>query len=524
MDITAYFTKIKNYIKSIDKKKRNIYLFVLGFCLTTAVILAIVLNHKNYVVLYRNLDITECAEIVSVLEDMGISYKVENESTIYVTEKDEPSVKLQLASKGYPKSALNYDIFTGNINFMTTDYEKTQYSLYQLQERLASAIETMSVINDAIVTITLPDNRYTILDSDKIDPSASVLLKIMSSVTLTRQQIGGIEQLVAKSVPGLKVENISIIDQNGLLLNSKDEDENLTDAANRISIQKEISNLYATRIKSVLAPIYGEDGVSVGANVLLDFDEKIIESIDYSPEDGKTGIIGKIEQEFEGHVPNGGNGGVPGTDSNSEIPGYVQIDPSEIDGNISNKISIDYLVDYVRQQIQKRGIDIKDVTVSVLIDKGEMSETELANLKMIVAHTAGIDVDKVALHNIEFKKDDSRPIDTPTERKPFIQELLESGYLPLIAAVALTPTVAVLVIVLVVALRKRKKRRKARAANSEDDQDETMNNLKEAIKEISINNETREKQLAKEIREFSQKSPQITAMLLRTLLKGETEN
>ncbi|NLK40280.1 MAG: flagellar M-ring protein FliF [Clostridiales bacterium] len=521
MDITAYYSKITDYVKKIDKKKKKTYLFLLGFCLTTAVILAIILNRKNYIVLYRNLDITECAEIVSTLEEMGIPHKVKNENTILVRDKDEPSVKLQLASKGYPKSALNYDIFTQNINFMTTDFEKTQYSLYQLQERLAAAIETMSVVNDAIVTITLPDNRFTILDEDKIEPSASVLLKVMGGVSMTGQQIRGIEQLVAKSVPGLVAENISIINQDGIVLNNT-EDETLSDAAGRFSAQKEISGLYAARIKSVLAPIYGDDGVSVGVNVILDFDTKIIESIDYSTEDGKTGIIGNFDQTYEGSAPTGQNGGVPGTDSNSEIPGYVTIDPSDTEGSVSSKVSIDYLVDYVKQQIQKQGAEIKDVTVSVLIDKSEMSEIESANLKSIVANTAGVDLDKVALYNMEFKKLDGGSVITPPENKSIIAELLESKYLPLLVVSVLAILLIVTLIILFVVIRKKNKAKKlllaAKAAATE-----AGAGAEEEIKEIHINRDSREKQLANEIREFSLKSPEITAMLLRTLLKGDTE-
>ena len=47
---------------------------------------------------------------------------------------------MQLATSGFPNSTLGYDIFTSQADLMTTDYEKRQYLIFQLQDRLQEAL------------------------------------------------------------------------------------------------------------------------------------------------------------------------------------------------------------------------------------------------------------------------------------------------------------------------------------------------------------------------------------------------
>lgn len=521
--ITRNFSKAINFVKALDKKKRNRYLLILVGCALTAIILTIVLNHKDYVVLYRDLEIEECADIAKRLDEMSIPSKVVKESTIYVEKKDEPKVKLQLASEGYPKSALNYDIFTKNIDFMTTDYEKTKYSLFQLQERLQAAIKTLDSIKSAIVTITLPEQSLAVLDEDKTEPSASVLIEVLNGVQLSQQQTKGIEQLVAKSVPGLKTDNISIVDQSGTVLNDKS-DNTLINTTGRMNAEKEISKLFSDRILSVLSPIYGKKNISVGVNVVLDYTKRITEKTEYTPSKGNAGVISRYDKTYEGAAGGAANAGVPGTEPNTEVPGYETAAGNQGNNTISDKVSVDYVISQLKEQIQKEGAEIKDTTISILINKENMSNNEVTKITEIVANTAGVNVDKVAFHNMEFSADKSSDgVKTPIE-PPFsfrnVFSLKNLGWF--ILAILL---LAILTLLLVRYYKKIKRLKQRRLLLNEQMFGKGQD-MQEAIKENNIDlkiTETKEQQLAKELREFSLKSPQITAKLLRTLLKGDSK-
>jgi len=510
--VTEYFSKIVDYIKNLEKRKRNTYIVLLALIVAVTVITAILLNIKHYVVLYRNLDTEECYKIVKRLEEMSVPYKVEKDSTIYVDEKDEPRVKMQLASEGYPKSALNYDIFTENIDFMTTDYEKTKYNLFLLQERLQATIKTLDDIEDAIVSITLPDNSYAVLEEDKVPPSASVVLKLKNNVELSTRQIKGIEQLVAKSVPGLSEKDVSIVDQTGAVINDFSEDGTSISTSNKIKAENEMANIITSRIISVLAPIYGREKLSVGVNVVLDFSKKATEKTEYIPGKDNTGVIDEYEEVYEGPGSGANNGGVPGTEPNTEIPGYQTPDGSEENGNVKKQVKVDYLVSLIKEQVQKEGGEIKDLTVSVLIDKKDMTEEEASKVAAIVANTSGISAEKVALFSTEFKKDDGPA--PQEETSSVFTGWLAPQYLLIYLACALALTVFVIAR-MIVKTRKNKKRELLEQMIGEE-------SLAKAVEQQEKLNEDKQNYI-KDIREFSSKNPQITAMLIRSMLKGEQD-
>ena len=95
------------------------------------------------------------------------------------------------------------------VDKMTDEEQKKNYLIFQLQDRLQSAIRTLEGVKGAIVTISIPQQDSFVLEEDKVSPSASVVIDLKAGASLTDKQIKGIEQLVAKSVPGLKGENVS---------------------------------------------------------------------------------------------------------------------------------------------------------------------------------------------------------------------------------------------------------------------------------------------------------------------------
>lgn len=505
--------KFSDYIKKLDKKKRNMYLIIISVSIILTAAAVLVLNHKDYVVLYRNLDTKECATIVSRLDEMKVPYKLENEKTIYVEKSSEAKIKLQLASEGYPKSALNYDIFTKNIDFMTTDYEKTKYNLFMLQERLQASIKTLDGVKDAIVTISLPDNSMAVLDKDKIAPSASVVLNLTNGVVLSEQQIRGIEQLVAKSVPGLVAKNVSIIEQSGKILNDHSDDEASATTANKVKTENEVSTMISKRISSVLEPLYGKSNISIGVNVSLDYSKKTTERTVYTPVNGNTGIVDSFQQSYSGSGGAATASGVPGTDSNSEIPTY-QTQAGTAGQNTKSDVSVKYFVNQMREQVQKDGAEIKDITVSVLINKKNMSAEESASIAKVIANTSGIAIEKVQLLSAEFITTNNKITAAPETKKP--ATLLSEMYIIILAAIVL------LLIIAIIVIRSRFKKKKKEILK-EAFADEQAAPKKDYANELATMTETKEQQLTREIREFSMKSPQITAQLIKTMLKGEMD-
>ncbi|MCX7657575.1 MAG: flagellar M-ring protein FliF, partial [Oscillospiraceae bacterium] len=126
--------------KAQDKKRKIIYISALAGVFAVAVIITIVLNIKHYVVLYEGLDAKEASEIVTEIQNLGVDATLSSDGKISVPKEQENNLRMQLATKGYPKSSLSYDVWNNNVDMFTTDYEKREQARMQLQERLQGTI------------------------------------------------------------------------------------------------------------------------------------------------------------------------------------------------------------------------------------------------------------------------------------------------------------------------------------------------------------------------------------------------
>ncbi len=127
MDVTPdkMLKPLVEHIKAWDKKKRIAAIAGMTGILLVILVATAVMNRFGYVVLYNGLSAAEAGEIVVRLNEMSVESKLKSDGTILVPRGEEDQLKMALATEGYPKSALNYDIFSANSGYMTTDYESS---------------------------------------------------------------------------------------------------------------------------------------------------------------------------------------------------------------------------------------------------------------------------------------------------------------------------------------------------------------------------------------------------------------
>lgn len=107
MDVTklkAIWTKIKETIKKLNTKAKRLIIAGIILLLIGSAGLAFYLNTRPYVVLFQDVNETEAAEIVTILNDSDINYKYRAGGTILVPESQENQLRAQLIMAGYPKS------------------------------------------------------------------------------------------------------------------------------------------------------------------------------------------------------------------------------------------------------------------------------------------------------------------------------------------------------------------------------------------------------------------------------------
>jgi flagellar M-ring protein FliF len=191
--------------KQSKKIKIRIFLIAAAFIVLSAIGAAL-FNGSGHVVLYSGLSSSEAGEIAARLGEMGVDLKMKADGTILVPKEKEAQLKMTLASEGYPQSTLNYDIFSNNSGFMTTDYEKKKYMLFQLQNRLQDAIKTIGAVESAIVTISLPEEDSFVLKEDRVPATASAVLELKPIRSLPSGRSGGSKRWWPKACPALRGE------------------------------------------------------------------------------------------------------------------------------------------------------------------------------------------------------------------------------------------------------------------------------------------------------------------------------
>lgn len=526
--------QIKNILKSItdfwndlSQKTKKLLIGGLIGLVVISLIITFILNNKSYVVLFKDINEEETVEVMQQLQESNVDYKYEKDGTILIPEEQESTLRMQLAESGHPRSGSNYDLFTQNIDFMTTDYEKRKYEVFQLQERMQDSIKTIEIIEDAIVTINVPEKKSFAWETEKEEASASIKLNLKNGASLTNSQTNGIVQLVAKSVEGLKEENIAIIDSNGNSL-AADEEMLKTDAIKlKLQVEKEFEKEIEERIKTFLTAMYGPDNIQVSAKGTINFDKKISEMLKYIPEEKtNTGVISKSQTDKEVTGPNDTVGGIIGADSNAELSTYpgVTVNGDEIYVKDSN--TINYLVSQLKEQVEHNPGNIDDLTVAVVINKSVMSDEEKNSVKELVANSAGVDIKKIALQNMSFynpENGDATPVDA---KDPMQSDSNNLGKLLIYGGIALGIAAILSFIISIVLSKKRKNKQnelsvKSKGSSSKESKavDYSWNDVHDEIKL----QETEEQALKSQLKEFTKNNPEIAAQLIRTLLKGDDD-
>lgn len=535
IQIKKYIDPIKNFWAKLTQKKKIIILSIFGGIVLLSILASVLMNIQPYVVLYPGLEHEEAVEVMTELKDRGISYKEDN-GTIYVPKDKENALRMDLSNAGHPKTAPNYDFFTKNISIMSTDFEKKTIEKYQLNQRLETVIKTIKNIQNANVTISIPDSSGYAWDENAATSSASVTVQLVAGKTLEASQVNGIKQLISKSVPNLKVDDVVVIDTaTGNELSSTDSETQIDISQFKLTIEKEYENDIETKVLKQLTPVYGVNNVKVTAKSIMDIDKKVQEIITYKPSttDNK-GVISDSNVQKEQETGGTKAGGTVGTQTNSDVSTYPGV---TVNGDViytKDAQTYKYLVSQVKEQIQSDAATVQNMTISVVINKELMSDTEKTEVAKAAAFATAILPDKVAVFNSAFPAADAKPTNATVSILPISQKVLVLG------GAALLTLFLVLMVVFIVIGKKRKKKQLALMTEEEseilNEEDSLKSRLipkvadtpqeaqKKIIEEQRAAKASQDEAIAKEIQEFSSQNPEIAAQLIRTWLRGDNED
>ena len=411
--------------------------------------------------LFTGLPDADKAAVSSALTQAGIASKVDDGTgALTVAEEDYSRARMLLAGQGLPKAAPGGYAILDQLPMGVSRAVEGERLRQARETELARSIQEIDAVAEARVHLAVPEQSVFVRDNAA--PSASVVLKLQGGRSLSDAQVSSIINLVASSVPGMKPDSVTIVDQLGALLTKgggADPSQAAGDA--RIAIQRRVEDKYRLQLTQLLTPLYGAGNFTaeVQADVNLDETQATRESYD------KQGALRAETGNWTGDQKDGAAtapGGIPGALSNTPPPASTLTTPQAATGVGNDKAPVagGTGVNAAKQSDQfQRAYDlgkevsvtrnapgsIKRLSVAVLLrepDKGRRSGAEVQQVTDLVKSAVGFDAtrqDQVTVISRKFAG-----ADAPEDGARWY----DNAWLPVLARNATAILIALLVLFL----------------------------------------------------------------------------
>ncbi|BBL70233.1 flagellar basal-body MS-ring/collar protein FliF [Methylogaea oryzae] len=405
---------------------RNQQIAVLGgVALAIALAVAVVLwsQSSDYSVLFSSLPDKEVGEVMDALTKLNIPHKVDSRTgSLQVPSDRLHEVRLKLAAQGMPKDGTQgFELMDQERGFGTSQMMETARYQRALEGEIARSIATLQHVKSARVHLALP--KETVFVREKKKPSASVVVRLSSGHELAKDQVEAIVYLVASSVAQLEPEQVTVVDQEGHLLNSKERSGELSLTGKQFDYKKQVEEHLMGRITNILSPVVG--GESLRTQVSADIDFSVTERTQemYNPEAPAL----RSEQTSEDQNRGAGAQGVPGALTNQ--PPAAGTAPEVATGqagqavtekiNSSRSATRNFELDRTVSHTKVGLGGLRRVSAAVVLDNRKVlqedgtvvskpySEEELARFTDLVKEAVGFDAtrnDRVTVTNAAFRE------------------------------------------------------------------------------------------------------------------------
>lgn len=196
-------------------------LALLGMLAGAIVVIVAVLYwafRPTYVPLFPRMESEEAAEVVQALSQAGISYEVDSTTgQVKVPQGDVAEARLQLASEGLPRSGdVGFELLQEDTGLGTSRMIEGARFHRAMEGELARTVASLDAVERARVHIAQAEESVFV--RDRRPASASVVVHLRGSRSLSDSQVSSIVHLVASSTSELEPESVTVVDQRGRLL------------------------------------------------------------------------------------------------------------------------------------------------------------------------------------------------------------------------------------------------------------------------------------------------------------------
>jgi flagellar M-ring protein FliF len=370
--------------------------------------------------LYADLDLREAAQIADQLTAQHIPHEVSaGGDTITVPADEVGPARLLLARQGLPTGgSIGYELFDHADALTASSFEQRINETRALEGELARTIEAISGVRAARINLVLP--RREPFAREQQEAQASVMLTMVGERRMDREGVQAVLNLVSAAVPGLRPQNVAIVDSRGDVLSRAGDPSTADGAAQGLEeVKVGIEQRLSRAVEAMLERSLGAGRVRAEAAVDLDFAQVHETEEKFDP----NGQVARSEQNVTdssqtteagatvsvaNNLPNANAGAKPGAGSQSK----------------RSEATTNYEIGKTVRTIVRDQPEIRRISLAVMVDgkdapgaDGKLVWTprtpeELAQITALVRSAIGYDEkrgDSVEVATMRFVAEDQGP-------------------------------------------------------------------------------------------------------------------
>ena len=424
-----------------------------GLVLALGVVFSAGRSNQDYRVLFANVNEGDGAAIITALQQMNVPYQfTEGGGAITVPQGLVYETRLKLAGQGLPKAGnVGFELLE-NQKFGTSQFVERVNYLRGLEGELARSVSSLGQVKSARVHLAVPKPSAFVREQER--PTASVIVTLHPGRVLDGAQIAAIARLVSSAVPGMRAQEVSIMDTEGGIVSTSAVRQDGLDAS-QLKYTAELEAALNRRVAAILEPLAGKDGFRAQVSVDLDFDERERTAETFGKNAPPNQAI-RSQLSIESSGGRSGSGGVPGSLTNQpqdpskapitteakgenlRAPGSVETGTSNADdGSSRNEKTVNFEVDRAIERIKSSKGQLRRISAAVVLDykyeKGAKvnatrstpyTPQEIQQINGLVKDAIGFVQrrgDTVSVANLPFS---AEPIPVPEETSQFSPDLI----------------------------------------------------------------------------------------------------
>jgi flagellar M-ring protein FliF len=358
-------------------------------------------TRDNYQVLFSDLDPQDAASMVGALDKLKVRYRLEDGGKSILVDKEAVyKTRLKLMGTGVDlRGTVGFEIFN-NTDFGTTEFAQKINYQRALQGELARTIMDFEEVKFARVHLVMPDSG--LFRKNDTRPKASISLIMKGDSQLSAQQVGGIQRLVAASVPEIDPASVTVLDQRGVALTRVREAEGESEeAGGRIESKKQVEAYITRKVAAILDRAVGAGQAIVSIDVSLTQDHVKTTREEVLPLSVRNGESeGAVVRRREVDSVSAGGADAPA----SRLAADGAALPARTGARAGNRtVELDYQNGRKVEQTVAVPGSIRRISVGILLPN-DIAQERAAKIREVVSMAAGLVPargDSIAIYPVE---------------------------------------------------------------------------------------------------------------------------